>query len=320
MDKINKYINSIYRDINDSSKETEDLKQEMRIHLNETVKELQENGISEEESIRIAIERFGGEFQIRNELNHELRFQKLFAQKTRMSSLILLAVSIILLITSFFVNQGYVKRYNTMNAQIELVENKLINSGITHADIYLKELFKDDENNQLTYVALKELPPNFDSSKNNESFPGEIKFSFPEKIVNESYNNRFGHEITVNNTKYLLETGVKTSANTNNSSFYLGLAILVFSVCWTLWIIWSIVNVYRSGKLTISSCVLLILTGIIGYFVFSIYANSNNVNNNRKVKIIYICLFCFIVIVLILYFILIKFEPYRIQRLVNLIF
>ena len=170
MDKINKYINSIYRDISDSSKETEDLKQEMRIHLNETVKELQENGISEEESIRIAIERFGGEFQIRNELNHELRFQKLFAQKTRMSSLILLAVSIILLISSFFVNQGSVKRYNIMDSQINLVENKLINEGITHVDIYLKEIFKDDKNNQLTYVALKELPPNLIVAKIMNNF------------------------------------------------------------------------------------------------------------------------------------------------------
>jgi len=318
MDKINKYINSIYRDISDSSKETEDLKQEMRIHLNETVKELQENGISEEESIRIAIERFGGEFQIRNELNHELRFQKLFAQKTRMSSLILLAVSIILLISAFFVNQGSVKRANIMNTQIDLVENKLINDGITNADIYLRELFKDDKNNQLTYVALKELPPNFDSSKNNESFPGEIKYNYPEKIENKYYYNRFGYEITVNNTKYLLETGVKTSANTNNSSFYLGLSILVFIICWVLWIIWSIINVYSYGRLNTKWCILLILTGIIGYFIFSIVANPNNVKNNKKIKIMYISLFCFIVIALLLTYAFS--EPYRIKYYLNLFF
>jgi hypothetical protein len=317
MDKINKYINSIYRDISDSSKETEDLKQEMRIHLNETVKELQENGISEEESIRIAIERFGGEFQIRNELNHVLSFQKLFAQKTRMASLILLAVSIILLISSFFVNQGSVKRYNIMNSQINLVENKLINEGITHVDIYLKEIFKDDKNNQLTYVALKELPPNFDSSKNNELFPGEIKYNYPEKIENEYYYNRFGHEVTVNNTKYFLETGVKTSANWNNSSFYLGLAILFFMICWVLWIIWSIINVYRYGRLNTKWCILLILTGIIGYFIFSIVANPDNINN-RKIKIMYISLFCFIVIVLILTYAFS--EPYRIKYYMNLFF
>jgi len=185
MDRIDKYLNSIYRDINASSKETEDLKQEMKDHLVQTVKELQQNGITEEESIRIAIERFGEVFQIRNELNHVLRFQKLFAQKTRILSLILLAVSVTLLVTAFFVNQSFAKRYKILNSQIELVEKKLVNEGITSVDIYLKEIFKDEENNQLTYVAIKELPQNFDSNKNNEAFPGETKYSYPEKINDE---------------------------------------------------------------------------------------------------------------------------------------
>ena len=318
MDRIDKYLNSIYRGASNSSKETEDLKQEMRNHLIQSVNELQQNGITEEESIRIAIERFGEVFQIRNELNHVLKFQKLFAQKTRMSSLILLAISAMLLVTAFILNQDYTERIKSMNPQINLIETKLINEGIASVDIYLKEIFKDDKNNQLTYFALKELPPNLDSSKNNEPFSGEIKYNYPEKIESESYNNRVGHEITVNNTKYLLETGVKTSANTNNSGFYLGLAILVFMICWVLWIIWSIINVYRHGRLNTKWCILLIFTGIIGYFIFSIVANPNNVNNNRKIKTMYICLFCFVVIALLVTYALS--EPYRIARLFELVF
>ncbi|APC39294.1 permease prefix domain 1-containing protein [Clostridium estertheticum] len=318
MDRIDKYLNSIYRGASDSSKETEDLKQEMRNHLMQTVKELQENGVTEEESVKIAIERFGEVFQIRNELNHVLSFQKLFASKIRVSSLILLALSVLLLVTAFILNQGYIKRISTMNPQIELIETKLINEGIASVDIYLKEIFKDDKNNQLTYVALKELPPNFDSSKNNEPFSGEIKYSYPKKIESESYNNRSGHEVTVNNTKYLLETGVKTSANTDYSGFYLGLAILIFMICWVLWIIWSIINVYRYGRLNTKWCILLILTGIIGYFIFSIVVNPNNVKNNRKIKIIYIALFFLIVVLSVVFYFL--HEPYRLKRLYQLIF
>ncbi|MBU3179182.1 hypothetical protein KPL47_23090 [Clostridium estertheticum] len=318
MDRIDKYLNSIYRGASDSSKETEDLKQEMRNHLMQTVRELQENGVTEEESVKIAIERFGEVFQIRNELNHVLSFQKLFASKIRVSSLILLALSVLLLVTAFILNQGYFKRYNIMESQVNLVENKLINEGIASVDIYLKEIFKDDNNNQLTYVALKELPPNFDSSKNNEPFSGEIKYNYPKKIESESYNNRVGHEVTVNNTKYLLETGVKTSANTDYSGFYLGLAILIFMICWVLWIIWSIINVYRYGRLNTKWCILLILTGIIGYFIFSIVVNPNKVNNNRKIKIIYIALFFLIVFLSVVFYFL--HEPYRLQRLYQLIF
>ena len=317
MDRIDKYLNSIYRDVSDSSRDTEDLKQEMKSHLMETVNELQENGITENESIRIAIERFGEEFQIRNELNQVVRFQKLFAQKTLISSLFLLAVSVILLITSFFVHQGYLKRYNAMDSQLKLVERKLVTEGISGADTFLKELFKNEQNNQLTYVAIKELPKDFDITKSNDVFPGEIKYSYPQEIKKEYYNNGFGHEVVVNNIRYFLETGVKTSSNINSSSLYTGLAILVFVACWVLWIIWSIINVYRYGKLNTNWCILLVLTGIIGYFIFSLSVNPNSVPNNKRNKIMYISIFGFIVIAFVLFYILS--EPYRVQRLYDLI-
>lgn len=317
MDRIDKYLNSIYRDVSNSSKDTDDLKQEMKSHLMEAVKELQEKGITEDESIRIAIERFGEEFQIRNELNQVLRFQKLFAQKTLISSLFLLAVSAILLITSFFVHQGYLKRYNAMNSQLNLVERKLVTEGISSADTFLKELFKDEQNNQLTYVAIKELPKDFDITKSNDVFPGEIKYSYPQKIDEEYYNNRLGHEVGVNNIRYFLETGVETSANIDSSSLYTGLAILVFVACWVLWIIWSIINVYRYGKLNTNWCILLVLTSIIGYFIFSLSVNPNSVPNNKRNKIMYISIFGFIVIAFVLFYILS--EPYRARRLYDLI-
>lgn len=318
MDRIDKYLNSIYRDINASSKETEDLKQEMKDHLVQTVKELQQNGITEEESIRIAIERFGEEFQIRDELNQVLRFQKLFAQKTLIASFILLGISAILVITSLFVHLGYRNRYNNMDAQLKAVEKKLVAEGIAGVDTYLKELFKDEEKNQLTYVAVKELPKDFDNTKEHELFSGEIKYSYPEKIKNEYYSNRFGYEVVANNTKYFLEAGVKTSANTDSSSVYTGLSVLAFVVCWVLWIIWSIINVYRYGRLNTNWCILLILTGIIGYSIFSISFNPNNAANNKMKKLIYIGAFFLIVIILLVLYLIN--EPYRFHRLFQLIF
>ncbi|WP_027626339.1 permease prefix domain 1-containing protein [Clostridium lundense] len=318
MDRIDKYLNSIYRDIESSSEGTEDLKQEMKYHLIQTVKELQQNGITEEESVRIAIQRFGEEFQIRNELNQVLRFEKLFAKKTLIASFILLAISAILVITSIMVHQGSVKRLKTMNSQLRIVEKILVSEGITSVDTYLKESFKYEENNQLTYVAIKELPHDFDNLKEHEVFPGEIKYSYPKKIKNEYYRNRFGHEVVVNNTKYFLETGVKTSANTDMSSLYSGLAVLVFAVCWVLWIIWSIINVYRCRKLNINWCILLILTGIIGYFIFSMYFNPNNISHNKRNNLIYVGSF-FLIGILLAVFHLLN-EPYKLQRIYQLIF
>lgn len=317
MEKIDKYINSIYRGMSNSSKEADDLKQDMKMHLMQTVKELQENGVTEEESIRIAIERFGEEFQIRSELSQVLRFQKLFAQKTLMVSLILVVISAALFITSLFIHQDSNKRYNVMDSQLKTLENNLKSGGITGADTYLKELFTSN-NNQITYAAIKELPSDFvDFTKSKEVFPGEIKYSYPENIKNEYYSNRFGHEVDVNGIRYLLETGVNTSANTDSSSLYSGLSILIFTICWVLWIIWSIINVHGYGYLNTKWCILLSLTGILGYFIFSLSVNPKNVVNNTRKNIIYIGMFCFGVVSLIVYNL--STNPYRFQRLLHLI-
>lgn len=268
MDRIDKYINSIYRDVDTSSKETEDLKHEMKSHLMQTVNELQQSGKCEDECIRVAIERFGEELQIRKELNQVLSFHKSFAKKTLVTSAILLVFSVVLLVTSYIVKKESFERYNFMDAQIKLVESKLVSGGINEVDTYLKEIFKDLKNNQLTYVAIKELPQDYDRTKNSDLFPGETRYSYPEKIERDYYNNRFGLEVIANRTRYLLETGVKTSANGDASYTYKNIGILLFVISWVLSIVWLILNVYRHGSLNTGWCVLFILTGVVGYFIF----------------------------------------------------
>lgn len=205
-----------------------------------------------------------------------------------------------------------------MDSQLRMVDMKLMSEGIISVDTYIKELFKDEKNNQLTYIAIKELPKDFDATKSNEVFPEEIRYSYPEKIKGEYYGNRFGHEVISNNVRYLLETGVKTSANTDSSSLYSRLAILSFSLCWLLWIIWSVINVYRYGNLNYKWCMILVLTGIVGYLTYSIIINPNNDNNNKSKNIIFISLFCFTLLILILYYI--YREPYKVQGIYRLIF
>lgn len=275
MDNIDKYINSIYKGINNYSKEIEDLKQEMKIHLIETVKELQENGVNEDESIKIAIKRFGGELQIRSELNHVVKFQKVFAKNILMVSLVLLVISAILFITSHFASQDSLKKYNIMWSQYETLENKFESDGISGVDTYLKSLFESNDN-KITYVAIKELPKDFNFSKSNDLFPGEIQYSYPEEIKKESYNNRFGHEVDVNGSRYLLETGVKESSVVDYSGTYFSLSIMFLAICWVLFIIWSIINIHGYGYLNTKWSIILSLTGIVGYFIFILSVNPKN--------------------------------------------
>jgi hypothetical protein len=282
MTKIDSYLESVFRD-SDKSQETNDLKQEMRSHLEHSIKELQESGFTEEESVKVAIDRFGDEFQIRKELTQVLRFQKMFNKNILKVSLAFLALCIIMLITSFYKESTYRERYNAMNEQIHLVEKSFMNEGIAGADKVLRDVFKDDTNNYLTYVAIKELPQDFGMEKNDPNnylvksqdlFAGELKYSYPENVDSKFLNNRFGTVITHNNTKYMFETGVKKTAIWNNSSIYRGISILFFVISWILWIIWSIVNVFRQGKLNTGWAMLLVLTSILGYSIFLIVSKS----------------------------------------------
>lgn len=59
MNRVNEYLDSIFRDAYNRNPQIKDLKEEMKIHLLETINELQFEGKTEEEATDIAIERFG---------------------------------------------------------------------------------------------------------------------------------------------------------------------------------------------------------------------------------------------------------------------
>ncbi|SHI83799.1 VanZ like family protein [Clostridium cavendishii DSM 21758] len=61
MKSVEKYINSICNNFSLEDNELEDFKAEIRNHLMENIKDLQAKGHSEEESIKIAVDRFGEE-------------------------------------------------------------------------------------------------------------------------------------------------------------------------------------------------------------------------------------------------------------------
>lgn len=75
MNKIEEYINYICKNTRGTKKEIEELKQEMRSHLTQTVQELSADGKTEQESIELAISRFGGKHQIQGELAKIFTFQ-----------------------------------------------------------------------------------------------------------------------------------------------------------------------------------------------------------------------------------------------------
>ncbi|WP_051560384.1 permease prefix domain 1-containing protein [Clostridium beijerinckii] len=59
MKSIDQFVDSLYKGVDGNLEEISGFKEEMKAHLIETVKELKKEGRTEEESLRIAYERFG---------------------------------------------------------------------------------------------------------------------------------------------------------------------------------------------------------------------------------------------------------------------
>ncbi|MDR7246896.1 MULTISPECIES: permease prefix domain 1-containing protein [Priestia] len=95
MKKINQFVDSIYSDV--SSKEAEEMKEEMRTHLIETVEDLKLEGKSEKEAIEIALNRFGDEKLITKGLFSLFKEQSTIVKKLFRCSVVLLVVGFIFL-------------------------------------------------------------------------------------------------------------------------------------------------------------------------------------------------------------------------------
>ncbi|WP_449536356.1 permease prefix domain 1-containing protein [Ferdinandcohnia sp. Marseille-Q9671] len=81
MKKIEVFVDEVYQGIGGNEKEIQELKEEMKNHLLEAVHELKSEGKTEQEAIELAIERFGGEQEMRSIVRHIFNVQRIFAKR-----------------------------------------------------------------------------------------------------------------------------------------------------------------------------------------------------------------------------------------------
>lgn len=104
MSKIDNYINSVYSDFDGKQEEIEMLKKEMKDHLFQSVEDLEAEGKSEEESMDIAIKRFGEVKQLKKDLVTIYGIQNKFSRGILILTLILLSLSILMNISRHVIN------------------------------------------------------------------------------------------------------------------------------------------------------------------------------------------------------------------------
>ncbi|WP_216831521.1 permease prefix domain 1-containing protein [Alkalihalobacterium elongatum] len=93
MKQIEAFVDEVYHSVGGNREEIEELKSEMKNHLLEAVLELKKEGKTEQEAIEIAIERFGGEKEMRSVVGQLFQTQKVFAKRILYIALIFFALT-----------------------------------------------------------------------------------------------------------------------------------------------------------------------------------------------------------------------------------
>ncbi|MCC3866866.1 permease prefix domain 1-containing protein [Terrisporobacter mayombei] len=204
MKQIDEYLDNLYKE--DKSKETISLKLEMKEHLLESVKELKDEGYSQEDAIKISIDRFDGGVEMEDELQGIIK-QTWFEKnniKNKMTILFrnILIVSVVVYACLTFYNNKMIDYH----AQIYDKVSKDLHTII--ADINNPKQYKNKLDNMLNekYGEIKQLK--IYSNENNESKENlkynYIKGNLANTIYFESSNDDLG-----NANKLHFELGVK---------------------------------------------------------------------------------------------------------------
>jgi cytochrome c-type biogenesis protein CcmH/NrfF len=171
MKEIDKYLKSLYKRVNATDQEIEDLKTEMKNHLLDTVRELQAEGKSAQESVQIAIERFGDP----NQLGRELP-EILIVSRRRFSRLILViaGVALAIIISSSLVYFDNLKKQEKLK-QAELTKQT-----------FIQELQKTQSDNQ-EYIKIVEQIAKLSATYSNNlgQLSKDLKTKYNKSVINQ---------------------------------------------------------------------------------------------------------------------------------------
>lgn len=244
MEQIDKYVESVYKHVGGNKEEIEALKYEMKNHLLQLIKELKSEGKSEEESTSIAINRFGEENQIENELIGIFKFVNKKAEKA-----FIVAFSFLLLaMISFFIfvigTNLSIKQYTERNDEIFNIMSSYSENNIENTNENISTLFSKGKG-KITYVALYRAPNGEDIWSRKFK---DLEYGYPKDTQFkdlDNFSNYTGKQIiTKTGIKYNVVIGRIPSAPIPMYIQNIGRSSLVWLCCFLISVIaWILIKV-----------------------------------------------------------------------------
>lgn len=259
MKQIDLFVDEVYQNVGGNKKEIQELKAEMKGHLLEAVHELKSEGKSEEEAINIAIERFGGEKEMRSVVGQLFKAQKTFAKWV-----LYLAVTIFILSSTVF---GFM----WVNEQENANENSIVGKQISTV-LEGKEVISEDIKKEI--IALVEGTDHISKvGIYNGSGSSEPIYEYERNLGNPNwlFADFFQHSSW--SDQWYVEMENKHIGSIMSLILIFGIAVYV-----TLFTIWAIINAYHHRRLNVGWIILFALLNVVGYFIYVLVGK-------RKVRI-----------------------------------
>lgn len=226
MKQIDAFVNELYKNASGNNKEVLDLKAEMKSHLIESVYELKSEGKSEKEAVRVAIERFGKENELRSIISELVKTQKVFGKMLLYIGITILLVSIA--ISGYFLNVGSGherEQAETAYAIGNIVES---DSELKVIDAKVKQLLEDK-----IYI------------KNVDVYLGDNR-AYPVYEVGNSKGINF--PLIYDSYSYGANNSTVSIDIINYRGFGILSILIGISTFGTLLVIWTIINIYHKRR------------------------------------------------------------------------
>lgn len=262
MKQIELFVDAVYQNAGGNKQEINELKAEMRIHLLEAVHELKEEGRSEEEAVQLAIERFGGEQEMRFEISRLYQKQRLFAKGVLFAAITALIVSII----SF--QFLYPRDYLSSNDFPHRINEKIIDS------LQGNEFITEEVKREVESIGQSNGRVDKIEIYNTQGLEGNELFNF---LENSKPAYSYSNDV---NTPRWLWAGYYQGGNgigdwfvyTSAFGYYvISILILVAGIAlyWALFTIWAIIYTFHTtGKASVSWTLIFLFFNIIGFAGF----------------------------------------------------
>lgn len=271
MKQIEVFVDSVYRNVGGNKKEIQELKTEMKNHLLEAVHELKAEGKTEREAIDIAIERFGGEREMRAIVGQLFKAQKTFAQWILYCAVTFLVLSLSIFSFLWQNAESDASELSDIATQIsDELENKEVITQEMEAEIE-RLVESTDQISVVKIFNVTDLKIDATTGKGYENVFNYVKQAQPDYQYTREH--LWAPEWLLPDF-YPYGTGDdQWYVDMEHRSFgdFAALILLVgVAIYWTLFSIWTIINAYHNKRLNIGWVLAFIIFNVLGYLVYKL--------------------------------------------------